>query len=154
MQIYLRFIHVAASQPLSSRSSLSFSKPRPLSLAPLDSAPVETPLKGHPKSLFSLAEAELLMRNAEDILLLHELFVAQLRSVVTPLGFRMGHDEEANDSPPIDKIDAAICAVATKFTTEVGTALCYFRGTTTHKCLSRLPDSMPTRCFARVILRH
>jgi hypothetical protein len=89
----------------------------------LDSAPVVD--RGHSsKSLFSFAEVEILTRNAEDILLLHELFVAQLRDVVIPLGFRMEAEDEAelaNDSLPIDKIDAAIRAVATKFTTEVST---------------------------------
>jgi len=122
-QVYLRFIHVAASHAINSRSSLSFSKSRPHSLALLDSAPIVD--KGHSKSLFSLAEVEILTRNAEDILLLHELFVAQLRSVIIPLGFRMEQEDEVDlvdDSLlPIDKIDAAIRAVATTFTTEVGT---------------------------------
>jgi len=76
--------------------------------------------KGTPRLFLSNVEVEILTRNVEDILLLHELFVSGLREAVAPFGFRMTLEEGGGDDPPpVDRIDAAIRAVATKFTTEV-----------------------------------
>jgi hypothetical protein len=80
--------------------------------------------KGSSRHLFTDVELELLTRNAEEVLQLHEHFVEELRTVVEPLGFSMFSHETASDVEIRHKaeseiIDTAIGVVSTKFATEV-----------------------------------
>lgn len=80
--------------------------------------------KGAPRYLFTDQEVELLTRNAEDILQLHEQFVRDLRDEMGPLGFPMEAHERLEDLEKHQaefghNTDAAIRAVSTKFATEV-----------------------------------
>ncbi|KAJ7684014.1 hypothetical protein B0H17DRAFT_1073262 [Mycena rosella] len=75
------------------------------------------------RHLFTDREIDLLIRNAEEVLHLHENFVEELRTAMVPLGFPM----EWPSSVPVDvfeekerirNIDAAVGAVTTKYATE------------------------------------
>ncbi|KAF8076556.1 hypothetical protein FPV67DRAFT_1407681 [Lyophyllum atratum] len=73
--------------------------------------------------LFTSQEVELLTRNAEEILQLHEQFVRELRADMNPLGFDMAacqrsEDLEKTHSQALQNTDAAIRVVSTKFATE------------------------------------
>jgi hypothetical protein len=76
--------------------------------------------------LFTDHEVELLTRNGEEILQLHEHFVKELCMVLEPLGFSSESDEykgprEAHiaDLLQLANVDEAIRVVSTKFSTEV-----------------------------------
>lgn len=111
------YSHVAA---LSSPASL------PDNTAPQTSntSPSKEQIKSSARYLFTDQEVELLTRNAEELLQLHEHFVQELRAELTPLGFLM-HSEETSTEyvrcqrESIQNSDAAIRAVSTKFATEV-----------------------------------
>ncbi|KAF9534700.1 hypothetical protein CPB83DRAFT_888675 [Crepidotus variabilis] len=68
--------------------------------------------------VFSNHEIELLTRNAEDILRLHEHFVRELEVVLKPLGYAMDDDENHHDYEHLANLDTAIRIVSTKFATE------------------------------------
>ncbi|KAF9464392.1 hypothetical protein BDZ94DRAFT_1321048 [Collybia nuda] len=77
--------------------------------------------KGTPRYLFTDQEIELLTRNAEDILQLHEQFVRELRDEMSTIGFPMEVHESPLERHQADfsrKTNAAIRAVSTKFATE------------------------------------
>jgi hypothetical protein len=100
-------------------------------MAPSDSTASQTSNIGHGKEqtkssaryLFTNQEVELLTRNAEELLQLHEHFVQELRTDMTPLGFPMHTPQGIEDikcqEERIQETDAAIRAVSTKFATEV-----------------------------------
>lgn len=75
------------------------------------------------RQLFTDRQVDLLTRNAEEVLQLHENFVQELRAAILPLGFPM----EISPTPVSDleekerfrNIDAAVGQVSTKFATEV-----------------------------------
>ncbi|KAF7352649.1 DH domain-containing protein [Mycena venus] len=72
------------------------------------------------RPIFTNSEVDLLTRNAEQVLRLHENFVEELRTAVLPLGFPMelsgiGHLDEKE---LIRNVDAAVGEVSTKFATE------------------------------------
>jgi hypothetical protein len=100
---------------------------------------VATPpsVSSHPKApssrfLFTDHEVELLTRNGEEILQLHEHFVKELCMVLEPLGFSRESDE--SESPRASRaerlqlanVDEAIRIVSTKFSTEVVFHLLWF----------------------------
>ncbi|KAJ6515728.1 hypothetical protein C8R45DRAFT_1086898 [Mycena sanguinolenta] len=72
------------------------------------------------RPIFTSSEVDLLTRNAEEVLQLHENFVEELRAAVFPLGFPM----ELSRVRPLDEkelirnIDAAVGKVSTMFATE------------------------------------
>ncbi|KAJ6490421.1 hypothetical protein C8R47DRAFT_1124570 [Mycena vitilis] len=78
--------------------------------------------KSKPSSrhLFTASEIDLLTRNAEEVLQLHEDFVDQLRAAVLPLGFRVESpgSGDFDEKELIRNIDAAIGEISTKFATE------------------------------------
>ncbi|CAA7260054.1 unnamed protein product [Cyclocybe aegerita] len=82
------------------------------------SSSTKEPSKANSRYIFSDNELDLLTRNAEEILQLHEHFVRELRSILEPLGHAM--EQEEDDKKPLDlsKVDPAIRAVSTKFATE------------------------------------
>jgi hypothetical protein len=70
--------------------------------------------------LFTDSELELVTRNAEDILQLHELFVRELQVALEPLGFVMEEDIHKPPTPEqLDNLESAIRVVSAKFATEV-----------------------------------
>lgn len=84
-------------------------------------------MKSVSRYLFSDTEIELLTRNADEILQLHEHFVEELQIVMAPLGYLMEAPQSAGDlelyqKDRIEKIDEAIGIVSTKFATEVSCA--------------------------------
>lgn len=82
--------------------------------------PAREHAKPSAKYLFSESEIEILTRNAEELLLLHEQFVRELRALLGPLGFVIDHPNfDKIDEQGIKVLDAAIRAVSTKFATEV-----------------------------------
>ncbi|KAJ6539508.1 hypothetical protein B0H19DRAFT_362823 [Mycena capillaripes] len=70
--------------------------------------------------LFTDREIDLLTRNAEQVLQLHENFVEELRAAVLPLGFPMNSSGTGDlDEKELNRnIDAAVGRVSTKFATE------------------------------------
>jgi hypothetical protein len=102
--------------------------------------------------LFTDSEIEVLTRNAEEILQLHEHFVRELRVILEPLGFTMDQDQD-DSYQHIDNIDAAIRAVSTKFATEVSyLVLFYYRCSLIRHI--RLLASTHTNRFVLVIRKH
>jgi len=83
------------------------------------SVSTKEPSRASSRYLFSDAELEILTRNAEEILQLHEHFVRELRIVLEPLGIIMEHEDEDYGHRHLAQLDAAIRAVSTKFATEV-----------------------------------
>ncbi|KAG5653029.1 hypothetical protein H0H81_002651 [Sphagnurus paluster] len=77
-----------------------------------------------PRYLFTNHEVEVLTRNAEEILQLHEQFVRELRIEMSPLGFpmdayhRSGDSAEDTKGEAMQNTDAAIRVVSTKFAVE------------------------------------
>ena len=77
--------------------------------------------------MFTDHEIELLTRNGEVLLLLHEHFVGELRMVLEPLGFFMGDDKSflgvdqssGHGRFHLGNLNEAIRIVSTKFATEV-----------------------------------
>lgn len=86
----------------------------------LSAPPIKEPLKPHNRYLFADTELELVTRNAEEILQLHERFVSELQEALEPLGFKMQSDiDEQPTHDQADKLESAIRAVSAKFATEV-----------------------------------
>ncbi|KAJ6628785.1 hypothetical protein B0H10DRAFT_2209236 [Mycena sp. CBHHK59/15] len=82
-----------------------------------------TSLQSKPKTsaryVFTDREVDVLTRNAEEVLHLHEHFVDELRGAMMPLGFPMELSvDDAGEKERIRNIDAAVEAVSTKFATE------------------------------------
>ncbi|KAF7355462.1 DH domain-containing protein [Mycena sanguinolenta] len=81
---------------------------------------IHTKPKPVARPIFTSSEVDLLTRNAEAVLQLHENFVEELRTAVFPLGFPM----ELSRVGPLDEkelirnIDAAVGKVSTMFATE------------------------------------
>jgi hypothetical protein len=78
--------------------------------------------KSSARCLFTDQEVELLTRNAEELLQLHEHFVQELCTELAPLGFLMHSPQAAEDDKHQESMpntDAAIRVVSTKFATEV-----------------------------------
>ncbi|KAG6821574.1 hypothetical protein H0H93_000083 [Arthromyces matolae] len=76
-----------------------------------------------PRYLFSSLEIEILTRNAEEILQIHEQFIRELRKEMAPLGFYLEAYQRSNDqitalSTAIQNTDAAIRIISSKFATE------------------------------------
>ena len=104
-----------ASTGDSSSTTLSDTHDLPTSTS---STPKE-PAKPNSRYIFSDQDVELLTRNAEEILQLHEQFVRELRIILEPLGYSMEHDEDDHSHEHLANLDAALRAVSTKFATEV-----------------------------------
>ncbi|KAJ3506743.1 hypothetical protein NLJ89_g6701 [Agrocybe chaxingu] len=85
---------------------------------PLSSSTTKEPSKANSRYIFSDNELDLLTRNAEEILQLHEHFVRELRSILEPLEYTMEQEEDDNRPPDLSKVNPAIRAVSTKFATE------------------------------------
>jgi hypothetical protein len=90
----------------------------------------QNPNSGHAKEqtrssarcLFTDQEVELLTRNSEGLLQLHEHFVQELSTELEPLGFLIHGPQAAEDDQRDENMhnaDAAISIVSTKFATEV-----------------------------------
>lgn len=130
IQIYLRNLSTLCrthantfGRGTSSRTNSYTHLPKPSVLSDQALHPLTT-IHAKPKPstrLFTDREIDLLTRNAEEVLQLHENFVEELRAAVLPLGFPMeisgtgGLDEREL----IRNIDAAVGRVSTKFATEV-----------------------------------
>lgn len=131
--VYFRILPILISRtpgsPFSRASS--FTSGPWVNHAPAFSSPIALPdntahakeqTKSFARYLFTDQEVELLTRNAEELLQLHEHFVQELRADLAPLGFHMHapHGTEGNkcQGERIQNTDAAIRAVSTKFATE------------------------------------
>ncbi|KAJ7507978.1 hypothetical protein B0H11DRAFT_1969567 [Mycena galericulata] len=83
---------------------------------------IHTKSKPSARQLFTDREVDLLTRNAEEVLQLHENFVEELRVAMLPLGFSMDLPgtpvDELEEKERIRNIDAAVGEVSTKFATE------------------------------------
>ncbi|KAJ7129502.1 hypothetical protein C8R44DRAFT_872762 [Mycena epipterygia] len=83
---------------------------------------LHTKSKPSARYLFTDREVDLLTRNAEEVLHLHENFVEELRAAMSPLGFPVELSGAPVDSleekERIRNIDAAVEEVSTKFATE------------------------------------
>lgn len=115
--------------------------------------PTKEPWKQPPRYLFSEGEIEILTRNAEELLLLHEQFVRELRALLEPLGFPMDQlesDKIGEQQKDIKTLDAAIRAVSTKFATEVCAISYRTYGMMLKVSISR-QDSAHISPFVRVI---
>ncbi|KAG6854873.1 hypothetical protein C0991_012063 [Blastosporella zonata] len=87
----------------------------------LSSSQSKDPQKPAPRYLFTNLEVEVLTRNAEEILQLHEQFVRELRKEMAPLGFNMEAYQRSGDPAKtltIQNTDIAIRMLSTKFATE------------------------------------
>ncbi|KIY67957.1 Dbl homology domain-containing protein [Cylindrobasidium torrendii FP15055 ss-10] len=84
--------------------------------------PAEKKEKYNSRYLFTTAEIDVLTRNGEEILQLHEQLVDEVRAVMVPLGFDMGLDEVSQIMPPppeaLSNLENALSYIATKFATE------------------------------------
>ncbi|KAG6833911.1 hypothetical protein H0H87_007922 [Tephrocybe sp. NHM501043] len=103
----------ASSSAISDSTGTSF-------LSPSQS---KDPQKPAPRYLFTNLEVELLTRNAEEILQLHEQFVRELRKEMVPLGFNMEAYQRSDDPAKtsdfaIQNTDAAIRTLSIKFAAE------------------------------------
>ncbi len=158
IKVYLRQLPLLSARPLSrSHSSFSaisrvgsFTTISPLSVHP-NSAPPE-PAPGNngkenppPRPLLPASSIELLMRNIEEILDLHEHFVQELRQAVLPCGLATALDHHADSERRFPEsyehiapeVEVAINAVCTKFATEASVIfLIYF-------VMSDLPTPSP-----------
>ncbi|KAL1747650.1 hypothetical protein HDZ31DRAFT_80227 [Schizophyllum fasciatum] len=138
--IYLRNLANLTSRPAFSRSGSSFTSisrvnsansihQGAFALTTVDGqgvqhlSPSASKERDKGRVILSAAEMDIMMRNAEDIMQLHEEFVDELREALLPHGIRMGvvRSEEGwpelNDQSDCD-IDSAIGVVATKFAVE------------------------------------
>ncbi|KAJ7276558.1 hypothetical protein B0H12DRAFT_1085927 [Mycena haematopus] len=81
---------------------------------------LHTKSKPMARPIFTNSEVDLLTRNAEEVLQLHENFVEELRAVVFPLGFPMELSlvGQSDEEELIRNIDAAVGKVSTKFVAE------------------------------------
>ncbi|KAF9569106.1 Dbl homology domain-containing protein [Agrocybe pediades] len=89
------------------------------------SSSAKDPSRSSSRYLFSDAELELLTRNAEELLQLHEHFVRELRILLEPLDISMQLDDEDRVNDHLPRLDAAIRAVSTKFATEASRFTAY-----------------------------
>ncbi|KAF7301818.1 DH domain-containing protein [Mycena indigotica] len=86
-------------------------------LNPLTS--ISTKPKSSARPLFTSREVDILARNVEQVLQLHENFVQELCVALSPFGFTMESDPAlTSDKPQIHNLDDAISVVSTKFATE------------------------------------
>ncbi|KAJ7638991.1 hypothetical protein FB45DRAFT_827670 [Roridomyces roridus] len=87
-------------------------------LYPLTS--IQAKPKPSARHVFTDRQLDLLTRNAEQVLQLHENFVQELRVTMLPLGFsmEMSADAEAEQAERIGNVDAAVEEVSAKFATE------------------------------------
>jgi hypothetical protein len=74
--------------------------------------------------ILSDTELEVVTRNAEELLRLHEHFVNDMQVAISALGFPTPFEKHLHDGiidgvPPPEHIDTAIRIVSTKFATEV-----------------------------------
>lgn len=125
---FARASSFTASPWVNSQSHISTSATTPDNYVGSLQTPTATPSKEPPRSgtryLFTDSEIELLTRNAEEVLELHEHFLKELRLVMEPLGYSMDPEESDEDTAEFqarrtERIEAAIGAVSTKFATEV-----------------------------------
>lgn len=84
------------------------------------------------RHIFKDSEVDVLTRNAEEVLQFHENFVEELRTAMTPFGFRMDLSSERPSDEEIpeastENIDEGIAIVSTKFATEVSFVRCFRR---------------------------
>lgn len=93
-------------------------------LQPLTSITPEKKDKTSTRYLLTNADIDLITRNAEDVLQLHDHLVEEVRAAMVPLGFSM--NLEASSADPVlpspnamSNLDAALAYIATKFATEV-----------------------------------
>lgn len=101
-------------------TSVTPSAPTDGAAAPL-SAPsgVKDISKPNSRYLFTDTELELVARNAEDILKLHERFVSELQETLEDLGYTMDADIDELATPDhLENLESAIRAVSAKFATE------------------------------------
>ncbi|KAG6911240.1 hypothetical protein DXG01_003107 [Tephrocybe rancida] len=87
----------------------------------LNSLQSKDPQKVLPRYLFTDTEVEVLTRNAEEILQLHEQFVRELRKEMVPLGFNMEayqRDPDKTSNLAMQNTDTAIRILSTKFAAE------------------------------------
>lgn len=107
----------------SSRTNSYTHLPKTSVLADQGLHPLTTLHKPKPSArhLFTDREIDLLTRNAEEVLLLHENFVEELRAAMLPLGFPMelSGPGDLDEKELIRNIDAAVGEVSTKFATQV-----------------------------------
>ncbi|EAU84367.2 hypothetical protein CC1G_01363 [Coprinopsis cinerea okayama7 len=68
--------------------------------------------------LFTDNELELVIRNAEDLLQLHEHFLKELTTIALSMGISMEHSDQPPSPVVLSNIDNAIRAVSAKFATE------------------------------------
>ncbi|TFK22330.1 Dbl homology domain-containing protein [Coprinopsis marcescibilis] len=93
-------------------------QPEQHSIPPSISSIKDVPKPTNTRYLFTDSELELITRNAEDLLLLHEHFLKQLSAIVEPLGITMEHSDQ-NPSPTVLKnVDTAVRMVSAQFATE------------------------------------
>ncbi|KAG6869325.1 hypothetical protein C0993_000078 [Termitomyces sp. T159_Od127] len=79
--------------------------------------------KSTTRYLFTSLEVEMLTRNAEEVLQLHEQFMRELRKEIIPLGFHLEAYKRSDDPAKtvalaMQNTDAAIRIISTKFATE------------------------------------
>ncbi|KDR83963.1 hypothetical protein GALMADRAFT_236505 [Galerina marginata CBS 339.88] len=102
---------------LSSSSTLPETQHLPVA-SPASNSVKEPVTKTNSRYIFSDIELDSLTRNGEELLQLHEHFVRELRAILEPLGISMEHDKDDHGHDHLEKLDAAIRAVSTKFATE------------------------------------
>ncbi|KAG6831396.1 hypothetical protein H0H92_010998 [Tricholoma furcatifolium] len=91
--------------------------------APLTSSPSKDPQRPTTRYLFTNLEVEVLTRNAEEILQLHEQFVRELRTEMAPLGLHLNASQRSADpvktlSLAMRNTGTAIRIVSAKFAAE------------------------------------
>ncbi|KAF8640029.1 hypothetical protein AX17_001271 [Amanita inopinata Kibby_2008] len=99
-------------------SSYAYSSPcLPLDAGSLHARPMKEYLKGMQRLLFSKNELEILMRNSENILQLHEHFMRTLELIMEPFGTMEVLERETCEpaSELLDRLDAAIDAISQGF---------------------------------------
>ncbi|KAG6903483.1 hypothetical protein C0995_005506 [Termitomyces sp. Mi166 len=99
--------------------------------------------------LFTNLEVEILTRNAEEILQLHEQFLRELRKEITPLGFHLEAYKRSGDPAKtlnlaMQNTDAAIRIISSKFATEVHEFSRHFFPPVKILIVSRLPFTTPS----------
>ncbi|KAJ7228501.1 hypothetical protein GGX14DRAFT_613172 [Mycena pura] len=126
--IYLRNLPTLCRTP--STFSRTSSRNNSLTHLPKTSVPSDSALhplttvqnakrKPSARQLFTDREVDVLTRNAEQVLQLHENFVEELRVAIHPLGFSMDLSEALVDEKErIRNIDLAVGEISTKFATE------------------------------------
>lgn len=86
----------------------------------LPTSPSKEPPKANIRYLFTDNELELVSRNAEEILQLHDRFLMELQEALEDLGFSAHEDvDEPPSSDQLQNLESAIRVVSSKFATEV-----------------------------------